>query len=428
MGPHPANPPEIRTLDALAGGGGDPHERFCVVDGLAFGLSNSRAYVEAKRRIMEPDRFVLAVVDGIDAGASGNFGFRLTLPGGAQVPVAGVGDVGVITSHRRRGILRSMMSWLVEDASGRGEVASMLTASQATIYGRFGYGLAERNRRVEIPVASAVLRDDAPVADGTLRVHDVAADRDDLLDLLPVLHDRFAGTGSLTRSAEWWAVVLGDAETYVGGHANQRVLVHRDVDGEPDGYAIYRHEERWGDHGSEGLLEVREVVAASPAAELAVWSALFQVDLITSVRASLPTRHLLDDALVDVRALRCNAFRDHMWLRPIDVAALLGSRTFAADGVLTLSVEDRFRPATGGTFRLHVEAGAATCERVSPAPLGATGAGISLTVDDLGARVLGEGSFRAAARAGRVAGDLDALAQADAMFDTDPPPWTDTRF
>ena len=423
-----ANPPEIRTLRSLAGGPEDPHERFCVVDGLAFGLTNSRAYVEAKRTIMDPDRFILAVADGVDAGASGNFGFQLTLPGGAQVPVAGVGDVGVITSHRRRGILRSMMAWLFEDAVERGEVASLLTASQATIYGRFGFGMAEPLRRIEVPVTSSQLRDDVPVAEGSVRVHDVAHDRDLLLEQLPGLHDRCATSGSLTRTAQWWSVVLGEAETYVGGHTSQRALVHCDTAGDPDGYAIYRNEERWGDHGSQGVLEVREVVGASPAVELALWKALFEVDLIVAVRAALPAHHLLDDALVDLRAMRCSAFRDHMWLRPLDVPALLGARTYSADGVLTLSVEDRSRPATGGTFRLQVESGAATCERVSSAPVGPAGADVALPVSDLGARVLGAGSFRAVARVGRIQGEPDALALADAMFDADPPPWTDTKF
>jgi predicted acetyltransferase len=426
-----ATPLEIRTLSALAeagDGAADPHERFCVVDGLAFGLSNSRAYVEAKRGIMEPDRFVLAVVDGVDAGASGNFAFDLTLPGGARVPVAGVGDVGVIASHRRRGILRSMLAWLLDDAVGRGEVASLLTASQATIYGRFGYGMAVPMRTVEIPVTSARLRDDVALAGGTLRLHDVAVDRSELLDLLPTIHERCAANGTLSRTAEWWAVVLGEAETYVGGHPSQRVLLHRAVDGTPDGYALYHHDERWGVHGSDSALDVREVVGESPAVVLALWSAVFEVDLITTVRSSLPAHHLLDDALVDRRALRCTSLRDHIWLRPLDVAALLGARTYAADGVLTLSVEDRFRPGAGGTFRLQVESGAASCERVSPAPLGPSGADLSLSVADLGARVLGAGSFRAVARVGRVVGEPDVLDQADAMFATDPPPWTDTKF
>ncbi|UDY37111.1 GNAT family N-acetyltransferase [Dermatobacter hominis] len=428
MGSEPAAAPEICTLRSLADGPRDPHERFCTVDGLAFGLSNSRAYVEAKRHIMETDRFVLAVVDGVDAGASGNFPFQLTLPGGAHVRVAGVGDVGVLTSHRRRGILRSMVDWLLEDAAARGEVASLLTASQATIYGRFGYGMAVPMRTVEIPVTAARLRDDAPRVDGTLLLHDVAVDRDELLDLLPAIHDRCAASGTLSRSDEWWGVVLGDAETYVGGHPSQRALVHHAVDGTPDGYALYRHDERWGVHGSDSALEVREVVGMTPAVELALWTALLEVDLVTTVRAPLPAHHLLDDVLVDQRALRCTSLRDHIWLRPIDVAALLGARTYAADGVLTLSIDDAVRPGSGGTFRLQVDGGSASCERVSPAPLGPSGADLSMSVADLGARVLGAGSFRAVARAGRIQGDADALAQADAMFDADPPPWTDTKF
>ncbi len=422
----------LHTLAELrAGGDPDPHARFQRVDALAFGLSNTGAYVDAKRLITDPDRFVIAVATGddgrsVDAGGSGNFGFELTLPGGATVDVGGVGDVGVLTSHRRRGILRSMMAWLLEDSASRGEVASTLTASQATIYGRFGYGMAVPQRLVEIPVASAALRPDAPVADGSLRLHDVATDREELLSVLPALHVACASNGALSRSASWWAVVLGDAETYVGGFPDQRALVHLDPAGAPDGYALYRHVERWGDHGSETVLEVREVLGTAPAVELALWSALLEVDLVTSVRAPLPARHLLDDALLDVRSMRCRALRDHLWLRPIDVAALLSARTYSADGDLVLVVDDPLRPEWGGRFRLRVVDGRGTCERDDRGT--ASSADLTVGLADLGSRVLGHGSFRALGRVGRIQGDPTVLALADAMFDTDPPPWTDTKF
>lgn len=424
----------LHTLAELhAAGDPDPHARFQRVDALAFGLSNTGAYVDAKRLITDPERFVIAVATGddgrsVDAGGSGNFGFHLTLPGGASVPVGGVGDVGVLTSHRRRGILRSMMTWLIEDSAGRGELASTLTASQATIYGRFGYGVAVRQRLVEIPT-SAVLRPDAPMADGTLRLHDVAADRDELLEVLPALHSACASNGALSRDRSWWEVVLGEAETYVGGFPNQRALVHLDPAGAPDGYALYRHVERWGDHGSETVLEVREVLGTAPPVELALWSAVLDVDLVVAVRAPLPDRHVLDDALLDVRSMRCRALRDHLWLRPIDVAALLSARTYSADGELVVRVEDPLHEEWGGRFRLRVAGGRATCEREGAVgPTGATPAELSVGLADLGARVLGNGSFRSVARVGRASGDPDVLALADAMFDTDPPPWTDTKF
>lgn len=445
---------EIRTLTELgAAGEPDALARFCRVDELAFGAHNDAAYVEAKRRIVDPDRFFLAVDDrggggsSSDVGCAGNFGFEFTLPGGATVPVSGVGDVGVVPTHRRRGILRSMIDRLLQESADRGEVASLLTASEATIYGRFGYGVAERRRVLEIPVADAALRPEVPVAEGELRLHLVAEDRDELSTLLGRVHAQRAGTGSLSRSPQWWSVVLGDAATYVGGGAGQRVLVHRSAsalddraldgraldgraldDRKVDGYAIFTPQERWGAHGSGGWLEVREVVGASPAVELALWRALFEIDLVTAVHVMLPEHHLLDDALVDRRALRCTALRDHLWLRPIDIAGLLSARTYLADGAITLFVTDPVVPEWGGRFRLEAVDGKAECRRLGDAVDDAADGGIGLGTAELGSVVLGGGSFRALARSGRVHGSSDDLAVADAMFDADPPPWTDTKF
>src|SRR5690242_20272086 len=48
-------------------------------------------------------------------GTAGAFGFRLTVPGGASVPAAGVTMVSVAATHRRRGVLTSMMRRQLDD-------------------------------------------------------------------------------------------------------------------------------------------------------------------------------------------------------------------------------------------------------------------------------------------------------------------------
>jgi len=155
---------------------------------------------------------------------------------------------------------------------------------------------------------------------------------------------------------------------------------------------------------------------------------LFEIDLVTAVHVMLPEHHLLDDALVDRRTLRCSALRDHLWCRPIDIAGLLSARTYSADGIITLAVDDPLRPEWGGRFRLEAVDGKAECRRLGDAVDDAADGGIGLGTAELGSVVLGGGSFRALARSGRVHGSSDDLAVADAMFDADPPPWTDTKF
>src|SRR5690348_16098260 len=77
----------------------------------------------------------------------------LTVPGGSAVPAAGVTMVGVAATHRRRGVLTSMMRRQLDDVRSWGEPLAVLTASEPAIYGRFGYGLATRRLAADIDTA-----------------------------------------------------------------------------------------------------------------------------------------------------------------------------------------------------------------------------------------------------------------------------------
>src|SRR4051794_34471676 len=87
----------------------------------------------------ELDRTMCAWDAGAMVGCTRAYSFELTLPGGALAPVAAVSAVAVQPTHRRRGVLTSMMGALHGVARDRGEIAAVLTASESTIYGRFGY-------------------------------------------------------------------------------------------------------------------------------------------------------------------------------------------------------------------------------------------------------------------------------------------------
>ena len=121
------------------------------------------------------------------AGA-GAFEFDMTIPGG-PVPTAGVTVVGVLPTHRRRGIVRELMAAQLKDAHARGEPIAALWASEGGIYGRFGYGIASVCADMEIPRAHAAFAQ--PVDwDGTTRL--VTAD--EALDALPGVYERVAAT------------------------------------------------------------------------------------------------------------------------------------------------------------------------------------------------------------------------------------------
>src|SRR5512140_1413445 len=108
---------------------------------------------ERMQRILEQitaERMHQAWSNGSIVGGAGAFAFDLSVPGG-DLPTAGVSVVGVYPTHRRRGVLRSLMRAQLDAAHERGEPLAALWASEETIYGRFGYGLAAFCGEMKLP-------------------------------------------------------------------------------------------------------------------------------------------------------------------------------------------------------------------------------------------------------------------------------------
>ena len=91
--------------------------------------------------------------------AAASFRSRRGIPGGL-IRAAGVTLVGVLPTHRRRGILRRLMQAQIDDIHERGEPMAYLWASEDALYGRFGYGIASFSGNVEIPRDRAAFHDD----------------------------------------------------------------------------------------------------------------------------------------------------------------------------------------------------------------------------------------------------------------------------
>lgn len=396
-------------------------ETYHRLDAAAFGLAPNVAQRESKRPLVEPARWYLAELDDELCGGAGSFPMQLTLPGAATVAVSAVSDVGVVPTHRRRGVLRALMTRQLRDAVGRGDAAAVLHASEGSIYRRFGYGPATRWRHVRVDTRRVRFRDDWPGPGGSCAVVERAAARDACV----AVHDhvRRATAGGLSRSDAWWDVVLGDVESYIGGIPRQLALVHRDDRGRPDGYALYEVHEDWRSGQAEHTLAVWELVGVDVGVELALWRTLIEHDLVGTVTGAIAVDHALWDVVVDARQVGLDWEQDLLWVRVLDVTAMLGRRSYGADGRLVLGVQDPLIPTVDGAHLLEVVDGDVRCTPTDEAP------DLSLSVDDLGAVSLGGGSLRRLVRAGRVVEHHPGAATlADAMFVTDPLPWCWVRF
>jgi len=109
--------------------------------GQYFGGPLTEERVERFKQVLPFERMHAAWEDGEIVGGAGALPFLMSVPGG-EIACGGVTVVGVYPTHRRRGVLRSMMDEQLRDVHEREEPIAALWASEETIYGRFGYGLA----------------------------------------------------------------------------------------------------------------------------------------------------------------------------------------------------------------------------------------------------------------------------------------------
>lgn len=386
----------------------------------AFGEHATDDAIEWSRAVAELDR-TLAVFDGDQiVGTAGAYTFELTVPGPATLPAAGVTAVGVLPTHRRRGLLTAMMRRQLDDVAARGEPLAILGASESNIYGRYGYGIATEIARVEIERDRARLATPVPVP-GRLRM----VDGDEARKLLPACYDRLrrSTVGAVSRSEAWWNELLRDREHDRDGMSRRFDVAHERAPGEADGYLTYRIKRRWEAGTNRSVLSVQELYAADEQVRAALWQFAFSVDLIHTIHAWVPVDEPLRWRLVEPRRLRQVNRGDMLWVRLLDVPAALAGRRYRVEGRLVLEVEDAFRPADGGVFELRGGPDGAECRRSdSPADL-------RLGASELGSVYLGGLSFSVLARAGRIQEQAQgAVARADRMFGVDSAPYSSTDF
>lgn len=376
-----------------------------------FGRSAPRdEQLDALARVLPVDRMYGAWDQGRAVGGAGSFPFELTVPGG-RVRAAGVSVVGVLPTHRRRGIVGTMMRAQLDACHERGEPVAYLWASEDTIYGRFGYGIASFAGGIDLPRDRAAFHTALPPA-GDMRIVPIDAAE----DLVAPVYARVAAEtpGMFARTPAWWqARVLTDPDWIRGGRGDLRCVV-LETDGRPSAYALYRINSNFDRGISTGTVGVMEAMGDSPRATAAIWRCLLDIDWMARVQAwLLPVDHALHHLLAEPRQLRFSQ-RDGLWVRLVDVDAALSARSYAAPGAVVVDVVDRFCPWNQGRWRI----GDGGVKRTEDA------ADLRCDVTALGSVYLGGFRWAELARALRVEELRDgAVARADALFRPDRAPW-----
>ena len=317
---------------------------FATVESV-FGFQPSEEDYKALERILDMDRTLGAFDDDVMVGGGAAFSFSLTVPGG-EVPTAGVTLVGVLPSHRRKGVLTSLMRRQLDDIREGGEPLAALWASEGGIYGRFGYGIASRHAEIDIERdRAAFLEPTRP--EGRIRLLDHA----ETMKVVPSLYERVrAGIpGTFRRSTDWWeGHRLHDPEKGREGSPLQRAVWEHE--GDAQAYVLYRLHSDWRESMPASWLEVVEVMAATPLAVREIWRFVFGVDLVVRIRAWMLSQ---DDPLFDMvaepRRLRFR-LKDGLYIRLVDLAAALEARSYRGSGALVFELGDAICPWNEGRW------------------------------------------------------------------------------
>ena len=400
----------------------EEEEPFARASSLAFGASfdperfaRNRGLVDPARTLATFDPAAASLHQGIVATAHSH-AFDLSVPGGDS-PAAGVANVTVRPTHRRRGLLTALMRRQLDDVHARREPLAALWASEALIYRRFGYGLATRGLRWQLARAENAF---GPGVDlGSLEAR--LATADDARSALADLHERTRQTtpGMVRRTDPWWERILH-------GSKGEGLAVLVEGMGRAEAAGLYTVASSWSpDTGSPGnTLSAHEVYASTPQAYAAVWRYLMDVDLVAKVTAfHRPLDEPLQWLLANPRAMQ-PALVEGLWARLVDVGGALAARRYTAEASIVFDVSDRFCPWNEGRWLLEAGPGGAACQRAARAT-----PDIRLDVADLSASYLGLTVFGALQRAGLVEEvRAGATREADRAFAWDKAPWAVTFF
>ena len=337
-----------------------------------------------------------------------------TLNAGRELlPLRMITDVTTSASHRRKGLLRRLIEDDLADAVAQGVPMAALTASEATIYGRWGFGPATFRTGVEVDTTPGFAMRSF-TDPGRVELIEPADAWPHVKAVFDTFHARQRG------SVEWPAPyqdIHTGAYDFNDGGPNKKIrgAVHLDEAGQVDGFVLFKH-------GEDYSVRVEEMVALTTDAQLGLWSFLAGMDRIKKLTFNLfHPEDPLAWALTDLNRVKTTEVEEFLWLRLLDVPRCLVARPWADDGTVVLEVDDPQGHASG-RFEVTTTGGVAT---VTPTERPSD---VQVTAETLGSLYLSAVPVQHLRRAGRIAGDDHSVRRFGAMADLSEPAYSLTGF
>ncbi|MGH2525702.1 MAG: GNAT family N-acetyltransferase [Actinomycetota bacterium] len=400
---------EIRTIAE------DEFETWMRAIESAFGSHVRPEDVQNERMVIDPAR-CLAAFEGDDmVGCASSVVFEMTVPGGT-IPTVGITGVGVVPTHRRRGVNTALMRRQLDAIRDEGFAIAALFASEGGIYGRFGYGLATFEAFVDIETSRSAF---VPGSEGDGRVR--LLERDSAKDRYLSMFDesRLTRPGAMRMEPNWFDYEFAEKQS---GEELKFFFAFHETGKDVDGVAVYTIKRNWSGV-PQNEVELYALDALNSSAYAQMWRFVLDLDLVSKLTAwSRPVDEPLLHLVREPRRLNLR-LRDAMWLRFLDIGRALSSRRYPREGRVVFDVRDAFCPWNEGRYALDSGAEGTTCEQTED------DADLLLTTNELAAVYLGGSTFSQLHRAGRVSEErAGAIGTADAMFTWDPPPWAMLHF
>lgn len=363
---------------------------------------------------VEIDRLLVCADGDTIAGSGGVDSFDMTLPGGVQLPVGGIGYITTSPTHRRRGIQRNIMKRIHDDARDRGDAATILWASQSLLYGRYGYGNTIPVHNWQIDLRHGAF-EHAPSWSG----HYVKAEREEAIPMMTEAYERTRPNraGMITRTAKRWQYEIHPVHT-----KDEFFIMYLEGD-DCLAYARYTIDQDPEDEFS-GTMHVVEAVAATDAAHAALWRFLLDQELVDEIKAhARPVDDPLVWMLAEPRRLN-RKLTDAIWLKFLDIPAMLEGRTYPAEDSLVIQVTDaESKEITTYELQTGPEGGKVRTTSASP--------DLVMNEAELATIYLGAAQCSMLANIGLIdvaPKSLNAAIRADAMFRTSPAGWNPYHF
>ena len=318
---------------------------FFRLERYVFADNSTPTDEEEAKYPLKPEMTTVALHRGKIVATSGGFPFRMRL-NGVEVKADGVTGVGTEPGHRRKGIVRHLITQRLHGAHSEGVPASILWASMGAIYQRFGYGLSSSMYKYQFNPRFAEFQFGEQSSSGWV----ARVDSEEALPIVQELYDNFHKERNLMlfRPPNVWK------EGYLEGKTKYHFAIHYDKDGVPSGYVSYRlSEHTFTEDGPNQRFGIQDFIYADIDTYRGLWRYIRNHDLVREVRAYVP----LDDPallmLLEPRSLNAR-WEEGIWMRVVDAQELASKRRYLTPGVASFEIlEDAECPWNVGRYRIE---------------------------------------------------------------------------